>query len=63
MKPGRPTPLGGGEGRSHGGRQPVSPWGKPAKGGPTRNKRKTSNKRILRRRRSVRYGQLTLKRK
>ncbi len=56
-------PLGGGEGRSGGGRHPCSPWGKLAKGGRTRNPRKNSNKRILRRRRSVRYGQLTLKRK
>jgi large subunit ribosomal protein L2 len=56
-------PLGGGEGRSHGGRHPCSPWGKPAKGGKTRSPRKGSNKRILRRRRSVRYGQLVLTRK
>lgn len=56
-------PLGGGEGRSGGGRHPCSPWGKLAKGGRTRNRRKTSNKRILRRRRSVRYGQLVLPRK
>jgi large subunit ribosomal protein L2 len=56
-------PLGGGEGRSHGGRHPVSPWGKSAKGGRTRSRRKASNKRILRRRRSKRYGQLTLPRK
>jgi large subunit ribosomal protein L2 len=51
-------PLGGGEGRSGGGRHPCSPWGKPAKGGRTRKKGKPSSKRILRRRRSVRYGQL-----
>jgi len=55
-------PLGGGEGRSHGGRQPCSPWGKLAKGGRTRNPRKPSNRFILRRRKSVRYGQLTLPR-
>jgi large subunit ribosomal protein L2 len=53
-------PLGGGEGRSGGGRHPCSPRGKLAKGGRTRNRRKNSNKRILRRRRSVRYGQLVL---
>ncbi len=53
-------PLGGGEGRSGGGRHPCSPWGKLAKGGHTRKPRKASNKRILRRRRSVRYGQLVL---
>lgn len=51
-------PLGGGEGRSGGGRHPCSKWGKLAKGGRTRNPRKTSNSRILRRRRSTRYGQL-----
>lgn len=53
-------PLGGGEGRSGGGRHPCSPTGVLAKGGRTRNRRKNSNKRILRRRRSVRYGQLVL---
>lgn len=56
-------PLGGGEGRSGGGRHPCSPWGQLAKGGKTRSTRKNSNKRILRRRRSVRYGQLVLKHK
>lgn len=43
-------PLGGGEGRSNGGRHPVSKTGVPAKGGITRNKRKASEKLILRRR-------------
>lgn len=56
-------PLGGGEGRSGGGRHPCSAWGKLAKGGRTRGPRKNSNKRILRRRRSVRYGQLALPKK
>lgn len=56
-------PLGGGEGRSHGGRHPCSPWGAPAKGGATRSPSKPSNKRILRRRKSKRYGQLVLPRK
>ncbi|MBP7935006.1 MAG: 50S ribosomal protein L2 [Phycisphaerae bacterium] len=56
-------PLGGGEGRSGGGRHPCSAWGKLAKGGRTRSRRKNSNKRILRRRRSVRYGQLVLPKK
>lgn len=51
-------PHGGGEGRTKGGRHPVSPTGKPAKGSPTRKKRKASNKAIIRRRRSKRYGQL-----
>jgi large subunit ribosomal protein L2 len=56
-------PLGGGEGRSGGGRHPCSKWGGLAKGGRTRNPRKISNRRILRRRKSRRYGQLVLKRK
>ncbi len=41
-------PLGGGEGKSSGGRHPVSPWGKPE--GRTRSKKKASNKYIVRRR-------------
>lgn len=56
-------PLGGGEGRRGGGRHPCSPTGKLAKGGRTRNKRKASNKRILRRRKSKRYGLLTIPKK
>jgi len=51
-------PLGGGEGRSGGGRHPCSPTGVLAKGGRTRCPRKISNQRILRRRKSRRYGQL-----
>ncbi len=43
-------PMGGGEGRSKGGRHPTSPSGVLAKGGKTRNKRKPSNKAIVRRR-------------
>ncbi len=54
-------PHGGGEGRTKGGRHPVSPSGVPAKGGPTRKKRKPSNRAIVRRRRSKRYGQLRVK--
>ena len=42
-------PHGGGEGRSSGGRHPVSPWGVPTKGKRTRGKR-TSDKYIMRRR-------------
>jgi len=53
-------PMGGGEGRRAGGRHPVSPTGKLAKGGKTRRKRKGSNKLIMRRRRNVRSGQLVL---
>jgi len=56
-------PMGGGEGRRAGGRHPCSPWGKSAKGGGTRAPNKSSNRRILRRRRSVRYGRLAIKRK
>ncbi len=56
-------PLGGGEGRSGGGRHPCSPTGKLAKGGRTRKPRKQSNRRILRRRKSRRYGQVSLKRR
>jgi large subunit ribosomal protein L2 len=43
-------PLGGGEGKSSGGRHPVSPWGKPE--GRTRAKTKKSDEMIVRRRRS-----------
>ena len=53
-------PMGGGEGRSNGGRHPCSPTGVLAKGGKTRNRRKTSNSRIIRRRKNKRQGQLTL---
>jgi large subunit ribosomal protein L2 len=53
-------PHGGGEGRTKGGRHPVSPTGKLAKGGATRKKRKASNTAIVRRRWSRRYGQLKL---
>ncbi|MGC6447384.1 MAG: 50S ribosomal protein L2 [Rubripirellula sp.] len=53
-------PHGGGEGRTKGGRHPVSPQGKSAKGGSTRQKRKPSNSSIVRRRKSRRYGQLKL---
>lgn len=53
-------PLGGGSGRSKGNRSPCSPTGVLAKGGKTRKRNKASNKRIIRRRFSVRYGQLTL---
>ncbi len=56
-------PLGGGEGRSGGGRHPCSPSGQLAKGGRTRSPRKISNRRILRRRKSRRYGQLVLPKK
>ncbi|MDO4587473.1 MAG: 50S ribosomal protein L2 [Planctomycetia bacterium] len=53
-------PHGGGEGRTKGGRHPVSPTGKPTKGTSTRKHRKASNSAIIRRRRSRRYGVLKL---
>jgi len=43
-------PHGGGEGRTSGGRHPVTPWGVPTKGRKTRAKNKTSNRDIVRRR-------------
>jgi large subunit ribosomal protein L2 len=43
-------PHGGGEGKSSGGRHPVTPWGKPTKGYKTRKKNKKSNIMILKRR-------------
>ena len=54
-------PHGGGEGRTKGGRHPVSPTGKSAKGGGTRKPRKPSSASIIRRRKSRRYGQLKIK--
>ncbi|RNC81749.1 MAG: 50S ribosomal protein L2 [Phycisphaera sp.] len=51
-------PLGGGEGRSKGGRAPVSKSGTLSKGGRTRNKKQPSSKLIIRRRMSKRYGQV-----
>jgi large subunit ribosomal protein L2 len=44
-------PLGGGEGRTSGGRHPCSPWGWPTKGYKTRKKKKMSNRYIVRDRR------------
>jgi large subunit ribosomal protein L2 len=54
-------PLGGGEGRSKSNRPPASRTGVLSKGGRTRKRGKPSNKRIIRRRVSKRYGQLKLK--
>jgi large subunit ribosomal protein L2 len=53
-------PLGGGEGRSKGGREPASASGTKSKGGRTRKRGKWTDTRILRRRKSKRYGQLKL---
>jgi large subunit ribosomal protein L2 len=43
-------PMGGGEGRSSGGRHPCSPWGMPSKGFKTRKRTKFSNRLIVKRR-------------
>lgn len=43
-------PMGGGEGKSSGGRHPCSPWGMPSKGFKTRKKNKPSDRFILKRR-------------
>jgi large subunit ribosomal protein L2 len=43
-------PMGGGEGRSSGGRHPCSPWGMPTKGYRTRKNKKASDRYIARRR-------------
>ncbi len=43
-------PHGGGEGKTSGGRHPVSPWGQPTKGYKTRKKNKKSNEYIVKRR-------------
>ena len=48
-------PHGGGEGRTSGGRHPVTPWGRPTKGARTRSN-KTSDKYILRSRHSRKKG-------
>ena len=49
-------PHGGGEGRTSGGRHPVTPWGKPTKGKKTRNKNKASQKLIIRSRHAKKKG-------
>jgi len=49
-------PHGGGEGRTSGGRHPVSPWGKPTKGARTRNKNKASSRLIVRSRHAKKKG-------
>lgn len=53
-------PTGGGDGRSKHNRPPASKTGVLAKGGRTRQRGKASDARIIRRRRSKRYGQLVL---
>lgn len=54
-------PMGGGDNKSSGNRPPAQRSGTLAKGGRTRQRGKASNKRIVRRRVSKRYGQLKLK--
>ena len=49
-------PHGGGEGRTSGGRHPVTPWGQPTRGYKTRKKNKRSNKFIIQRRVNKRLG-------
>jgi large subunit ribosomal protein L2 len=43
-------PMGGGEGKSSGGRHPCTPWGVPTKGKKTRDKKKPSKRFIVARR-------------
>lgn len=43
-------PMGGGEGRTSGGRHPCTPWGKPTKGYKTRPRRKNSSRLIVKKR-------------
>lgn len=47
-------PMGGGEGRSSGGRHPCTPWGKPTKGYKTRKPRRVSDRLIVERRKAKR---------
>ena len=54
-------PMGGGDNKSSGNRPPAQRSGTLAKGGRTRKPGKGSNKRIIRRRVSKRYGQLKVK--
>ena len=49
-------PMGGGEGRTGGGRHPVTPWGRPTKGGKTRKRKAASNQFILRRRKPGKHS-------
>ena len=44
-------PMGGGEGKTSGGRHPVSPWGQKSKGLKTRKRNKTTNRYIVKDRR------------
>ena len=48
-------PLGGGEGKTSGGRPPVSPWGMPTKGYKTRNSKSTDRFIVQRRKNSLQF--------
>ena len=48
-------PHGGGEGRTSGGRHPVTPWGQPTRGFKTRNNKRT-DKHIVQRRNAKKHG-------
>ena len=50
--------VGGGDGKSKGGQEPSNRAGTQSKGGRTRKRGMSSDARILRRRKSIRYGQL-----
>jgi len=50
-------PHGGGEGKTSGGRHPVTPWGQPTRGYKTRKKRKVSDRFIIQRRKNKRIGE------
>ena len=52
-------PLGGGEGKTSGGRHPVSPWGMPTKGYKTRNRQDARDRFIVTRRTEVAMSQIT----
>ena len=54
-------PHGGGEGRTSGGRNPVTPWGVPTKGKRTRNNKRT-DKFILKEGIAGRYVEISLER-
>ena len=56
FKAGKDRSPPGGEGRTSGGRHPVTPWGKPTKGARTRNKNKASQKLIIRSRHAKKKG-------
>jgi large subunit ribosomal protein L2 len=49
-------PHGGGEGKSNSGRHPVTPWGQPTNGHRTRNKKKPSQKLIVRARKRGKHA-------